>query len=55
LRPPTFSSGLIVAGAVQIVIFPMFGLQASSAQNTLQPLAFTGVSIVRSYALWRMF
>jgi hypothetical protein len=47
--------GLIVAVATQIVVFPVFGLQASLGQNVLLALVFTGVSIVRSYALRRMF
>jgi hypothetical protein len=47
--------GLIVAVATQIVVFPIFGLQASLGQNVLLALVFTGVSIVRSYALRRMF
>jgi hypothetical protein len=47
--------GLIVDVATQIVVFPIFGLQASLGQNVLLALVFTGVSIVRSYALRRMF
>jgi hypothetical protein len=47
--------GLIVAVATQIVVFPIFGLQASLGQDVLLALVVTGVSIVRSYALRRMF
>jgi hypothetical protein len=47
--------GLVVAVAAQIVVFPILGLQASLGQNVLLALVFTGVSIVRSYALRRLF
>jgi hypothetical protein len=47
--------GLIVALAAQIVVFPPFGLQATLGQNVLLARVFTSDSIVRSYALPRMF
>jgi hypothetical protein len=45
--------GLLVAVAVQIFVFPSFGLQASFAHNVLLTLVVTGVSIARSYMLRR--
>ena len=47
--------GLIVALATQIVVFPILGLQASLRQNLALALVFTGVAIVRGYALRRLF
>jgi hypothetical protein len=47
--------GIIVAVATQIVAFPILGLQASLGQNLKLALVFTGVSIVRSYVLRRVF
>lgn len=39
----------------QIVIFPLLGVSASLAQNIGIGLAFTGISLVRSYLLRRWF
>lgn len=39
----------------QIVIFPLFGIKATLAQNIGIGLAFTVVSLVRSYLLRRLF
>lgn len=47
--------GYGVAVLVQIVVFPTFGIAASLGQNLAIGLVFTGVSIVRSYALRRLF
>jgi hypothetical protein len=47
--------GLVVALGTQIVVFPILGLQASLAQNLKLALVFTGLSIVRGYALRRLF
>ena len=49
------SVGLLVATATQLVVFPVLGLQASLGQNLKLALVFTGVSIVRSYVLRRLF
>ena len=49
------SVGLLVATATQLVVFPILGLQASLGQNLKLALVFTGVSIVRSYVLRRVF
>ncbi len=47
--------GYGVAVATQILIFPMFGLHATLAQNLKIGAVFTVVSIARSYALRRLF
>ena len=47
--------GYGVAVATQIVVFPVFGVQASLGQNLGIGAAFTLVSLVRSYALRRAF
>lgn len=47
--------GYWIAVAAQLVIFPLFGVRASMAQNLGIGLAFTAVSLVRSYALRRLF
>jgi branched-subunit amino acid transport protein len=47
--------GLLIALATQLLVFPILGLQASLAQNFKLALVITGVSIVRGYALRRLF
>lgn len=47
--------GYGVAVLVQIVAFPLLGLAATLGQNLALGLVFTAVSIVRSYALRRIF
>jgi hypothetical protein len=47
--------GYFVAVGAQLVVFPLFGLHASLADNLLIGALFTVVSIVRSYALRRLF
>ena len=47
--------GYTVAVATQILIFPMFGLHTSLSQNLQLGAAFTVVSILRSFALRRLF
>ena len=47
--------GYGVAVVTQILIFPIFGLQATLAQNLGIGLIFTGLSLVRSFALRRLF
>jgi hypothetical protein len=47
--------GYGVAVATQILIFPVFGLHTSLAQNLKMGLVFTGISIIRSFALRRLF
>ncbi len=47
--------GYGVAVATQILIFPVFGLQITLAQNLKMGAVFTVVSIARSYILRRVF
>jgi cobalamin biosynthesis protein CobD/CbiB len=47
--------GYGIAVATQMLIFPVFGLHATLAQNLKLGLAFTIVSIVRSFAIRRLF
>jgi hypothetical protein len=47
--------GYVLAVATQIVVFPWFGLQASLGENLAIGLAFSGISVIRSFALRRFF
>ena len=47
--------GYGIALAAQMVIFPLFGIHISLQDNIVIGLLFTVVSIVRSYALRRLF
>ena len=47
--------GYGVAVGAQIVVFPLFGLHASVSDNLMIGVVFTGVSLVRSYVLRRVF
>ena len=47
--------GYGVAVVTQILIFPIFGLHTTLAQNLKMGAAFTLVSIARSYVLRRVF
>ena len=47
--------GYGVAVITQILIFPIFGLHTTLAQNLKMGAIFTVVSIARSFALRRMF
>ena len=47
--------GYAIAVTTQAVVFPIFGLYASLDQNLAIGLIFTVVSLVRSYALRRVF
>ena len=47
--------GYGVAVLTQILIFPIFGLQTTLAQNLKMGAIFTVVSIARSFALRRLF
>ena len=47
--------GYGVAVTTQVLVFPVFGLQASLAENLLIGAIFTIVSIGRSYLLRRVF
>jgi membrane protein implicated in regulation of membrane protease activity len=47
--------GYLVALATQLLVFPLFGVRLSLSENLLIGLVFTVVSIIRSYALRRVF
>lgn len=47
--------GYGVAVVTQILIFPVFGLHTTLAQNLKMGAVFTVVSIARSFALRRLF
>lgn len=47
--------GYGMAVVTQILIFPIFGLQTTLAENLMMGAIFTVVSIGRSYALRRLF
>lgn len=47
--------GYGVAVATQMLVFPLFGLQATLQENLGLGLIFTVVSLVRSYLLRRAF
>ena len=47
--------GYGVAVVTQILIFPVFGLHTTLAQNLVMGLAFTVISVARSFALRRVF
>lgn len=47
--------GYALAVITQIVAFPWFGLQVSLGDNLAIGAVFVGVSLIRSYALRRLF
>ena len=47
--------GYGVAVATQMLVFPLFGLNATLQENLAIGLIFTAVSLVRSYLLRRAF
>ena len=47
--------GYGIAVASQYAIFPVFGIYSSLSDHMLIGLFFTGVSLVRSYVLRRIF
>ena len=47
--------GYGVAVLTQLLVFPLFGLHTTLAQNLKMGAVFTVVSIARSFALRRMF
>lgn len=49
------SIGYGIAVATQVAVFPLFGLHASLGDNLSIGAIFTVVSLVRSYALRRLF
>ena len=47
--------GYGVAVVTQILVFPAFGLHTTLAQNLRLGLVFTGISLIRSFVLRRIF
>jgi uncharacterized membrane protein YgaE (UPF0421/DUF939 family) len=47
--------GLVVSFIANLVIFPLLGWEISTSQNILLVIFYTVVSIIRSYALRRIF
>lgn len=47
--------GFGVAVATQLLVFPVFGLQMTWLENLKLAAAFTLISIIRSFALRRLF
>ena len=47
--------GYGLAVLTQIIVFPLFGLHASLSENLLIGCVFVGVSLVRSFAIRRLF
>lgn len=47
--------GFGLAVLTQLAVFPFFGLQTSFGENMLIGAVFTGISLVRSFALRRLF
>ena len=47
--------GYALAVATLIVVFPWFGLHPSLSENLALGGVFTGISLLRSYALRRLF
>jgi hypothetical protein len=47
--------GYVLAVITQIVVFPWFGIHASLGENLAIGSIFTGISLLRSYALRRLF
>ncbi|MFP1645956.1 DUF7220 family protein [Pontitalea aquivivens] len=47
--------GYLLAIATQIVVFPWFGIETGLAEHLTIGLAFTVVSLARSFALRRVF
>jgi hypothetical protein len=47
--------GYILAILTQMLVFPLFGIQAALAEHLAIGIAFVGVSLVRGYVLRRVF
>ena len=47
--------GYALAVATQMVVFPMFDLNPSLGDNLALGLVFTAISLIRGYALRRLF
>lgn len=49
------AAGYVLAVTTQIVVFPWFGLHPSLGENLALGAVFVGISLLRSYALRRLF
>ena len=49
------ASGFIIALLAQIFIMELYGIQSSLTQDLFITLYFTGISIIRGYAVRRFF
>ena len=49
------SVGYVLAVITQIVVFPWFGIHPSLGENLALGLVFTAISLMRGYALRRLF
>ena len=47
--------GYVLAVITQILVFPWFGIHPSLGENLAIGSIFTGISLLRSYALRRLF
>ena len=47
--------GFLISLAATFVVFPLVGVESTGAKNILITLFFTGISILRSYILRRLF
>lgn len=47
--------GYVLAVFTQIIVFPWFGLHTSLGDNLALGAIFVGISLLRSYALRRLF
>jgi hypothetical protein len=48
-------SGYVLAILLQLLIFPLYGIQIHLEQNLTMGLMFTVPSVLRSYAIRRLF
>jgi len=49
------AAGILVAIAAQVAVFPLFNIHISFLDTGAIAVIFTGISMVRSYALRRAF
>ena len=47
--------GYALAVLTQMIVFPLFGLHASLGENVMLAALFTGISLIRSFTIRRLF
>jgi len=47
--------GYVLAILTQLLVFPIFGLEAALSEHLVIGMAFVGVSLARGYVLRRLF